>query len=283
MDLHPFCLAQIGMRNYWGSMVVYSMAFIMEKIKGFFLNEKAIMLVIIINVVVIFLQECGLESRAMYLVDALCTLIFVVEMVVKHCEYGVRGYWRSGWNIMDGVLVILSLPSLLVVFAPGLLHSVSFLKVLRTLRVIRFFRLVHVFPDFEKLARNFVLALKESMGFILGMLVIIVVFSMVGCELFRDATPEYFGTPLDGIYTTFRLFTGEGWNEIPDAIAAVKGTAWGYVIKLYFSLLLFGLCIIGMSLINSIFVDAMVSDNNDDVKKQLNEMERKLDELLKRR
>ena len=36
-----------------------------------------------------------------------------------------------------------------------------------------------------------------------------------------------------------------------------------------------------MSLINSIFVDAMVSDNNDDVKAQLSEMEAKIDELTK--
>lgn len=35
-----------------------------------------------------------------------------------------------------------------------------------------------------------------------------------------------------------------------------------------------------MSFINSIFVDAMVSDNNDDVKAQLAEMEKKLDKLL---
>ena len=35
-----------------------------------------------------------------------------------------------------------------------------------------------------------------------------------------------------------------------------------------------------MSLINSIFVDAMVSDNNDDVKAQLREMENKIDRLL---
>ena len=35
-----------------------------------------------------------------------------------------------------------------------------------------------------------------------------------------------------------------------------------------------------MSFINSIFVDAMVSDNNDDVKAQLLEMEKKIDRLI---
>lgn len=41
-------------------------------------------------------------------------------------------------------------------------------------------------------------------------------------------------------------------------------------------------CIIGMSLLNSIFVDAMVSDNNDEVKEQLTRLEEKIDRLSKR-
>ena len=49
--------------------------------------------------------------------------------------------------------------------------------------------------------------------------------------------------------------------------------------KVVFSLLLIFGGIIGMSLINSIFVDEMVSDNNDDVKQQLRAIEEKLDKL----
>lgn len=36
-----------------------------------------------------------------------------------------------------------------------------------------------------------------------------------------------------------------------------------------------------MSFINSVFVDAMVSDNNDDVKEKLNQIEEKLNLLIK--
>jgi voltage-gated sodium channel len=39
--------------------------------------------------------------------------------------------------------------------------------------------------------------------------------------------------------------------------------------------------IIGMSLVNSIFVDEMVSDNNDDIKEQLKRIEEKLDRMGK--
>ena len=39
--------------------------------------------------------------------------------------------------------------------------------------------------------------------------------------------------------------------------------------------------IIGMSLINSIFVDTMVGDNNDEVLKKLEDIERQLEEFKK--
>jgi voltage-gated sodium channel len=37
--------------------------------------------------------------------------------------------------------------------------------------------------------------------------------------------------------------------------------------------------IIGMSFINSIFVDAMVADNNDDIEKQLESLQHSVDEI----
>ena len=53
----------------------------------------------------------------------------------------------------------------------------------------------------------------------------------------------------------------------------------GYAIRLYFSLVLIVGCIIGMSLLNSIFVDAMVADNNDGVEDKLDQIEEKLAEI----
>ena len=49
--------------------------------------------------------------------------------------------------------------------------------------------------------------------------------------------------------------------------------------RIYFSILLFLGGIIGMSLVNSIFVDAMAADNNDEVLKILSQLERKLDSM----
>ena len=78
------------------------------------------------------------------------------------------------------------------------------------------------------------------------------------------------------------MFTIEGWYEIPDAVAeGLSIPIAASLVRIYFSLLLVAGGNIGMSLINSIFVDAIVSDNNVDVKSQLSEMEAKIDELTK--
>ena len=79
----------------------------------------------------------------------------------------------------------------------------------------------------------------------------------------------------------FQICTVEGWYEIPNTVAAYYGgsTVAAEFVRIYFCVLLILGGIIGMSFINSIFVDAMVSDNNDDVKEQLDEMQKTLDEI----
>ena len=123
--------------------------------------------------------------------------------------------------------------------------------------------------------------MKRSYAVFIGMLVMIIIFAMIGCGLFRDAAPEYFSTPLDAIYATFRIFTGEGWNEIPDAVAQNMSSAWGHVIRLYFCLILIVGCIVGMSLLNSVFVDAMVSNGDTSIDDRLDSIEAKLEEIKK--
>ena len=247
--------------------------------KSIFLNEHLILIVIVINAIALFLQESGINFPIISIIDLACTFIFIIEMVVKHLSWGFKTYWSSGWNRLDGILVILSLPSLVVAFMPSLAMDLSFLMILRILRVFRFFRLVHAFPGFVQIMKKFSIAMRQSYAIFLGLLVMIIIFAMVGCSLFKDAAPEYFATPLDAVYSTFRIFTGEGWNEIPDAVALSMGGAWGHIIRFYFCAVLLLGCIIGMSLLNSIFVDAMVSDSNDDLDEKLEKIQKQLDEI----
>ena len=247
----------------------------------FFLNEKIILLVILLNAVIIFLEEFNIKNEALYIMDIACTVIFVIEMIVKHMKLGIKGYWSTGWNILDGTLVILSIPSLLSLITT-IEFDLSILLILRLFRVLRFFRVIHFFPNFTYLIKAFKMAMKESYAILLAFFVIIVMVGLINCALFKEVSPTYFSNPLSSIYTIFQLCTVEGWYEIPNSVAEASSPVMAHIVRIYFCLLLILGGIIGMSFINSIFVDAMVSDNNDDVKAKLTEIEKKIDKLIEK-
>lgn len=245
-----------------------------------FMNDKVILFFILLNTAMIYLQESNLHDKWIVIVDVLCTCVFLVEMVCKHIVLGFKKYWASGWNRLDGTLVILSLPSLVTLVLPIEMMSLSFLLVLRVLRVFRFFRIFHFFPNFSQIAMGFTKAMKQSYAVFAGLVIIILLFALISCAIYKDVAPEFFATPIDSVYSIFRLFTIEGWYEIPDTIAERISPFWGRLTRSYFSILLVLGGIIGVSLVNSVFVDAMVSDNNDDLEKKIDALEKKIDQLI---
>ena len=254
-----------------------------SKFNKIFLNEKILLIVIIINTLVIFLQESNFKLHTYLYLDVVCTIFFVIEMIVKIKTFSFKGYWESNWNRLDFILVCISTPAILTTFFEvGILSNLSFLLTLRLLRVFKLFRAFHFFPNINKIAEGLSRALSQSKAILLGFFVIIVISGLINCCLFKNIAPEYFSTPLDSIYTVFRIFTVEGWYDIPDAIAATTSPLIGKISRLYFCLLLCGGGIIGMSFVNSVFVDAMAEDNNDKVIEQLNRIEQKLEEMEKR-
>lgn len=244
-----------------------------------FTSERFILFVIIVNAVVIFLQESGVSTPFVNILDAVCTVIFLIEMICKQVDMGMKKYWTNSWNIMDGTLVLLSIPSLIAYFVPNALSSLSMLLILRILRVFRFFRVVHIFPNFGQIMSNLWKALKDSLPIFAGFLVLIIISALFSCALFKNAAPQYFGTPLDSIYSTFRLCTVEGWYEIPDTLAQTLSQNQIVWVRIYFVIILLSGGIIGLSLVNSIFVDAMVSDNNDELEQEVKTLSGKIDEL----
>lgn len=251
----------------------------MQSKHNIFTSERFILLVIIVNSIVIFLQEYGNTSLFVNILDASCTAIFIIEMFCKQKELGIKRYWTNGWNRMDGVLVFLSIPSLISYFVPAQLLDLSILLILRILRVFRFFRVVHLFPNFGSIIKNLWKALKDSVPIFFGFFILIIVFALFSCSLFKDSAPQYFGTPLDAIYSTFRLCTVEGWYDIPDALSQNLTPAQIAWVRIYFIIILIAGGIIGLSLVNSIFVDAMVSDNTDELESQVKCLNEKIDNL----
>lgn len=52
---------------------------------------------------------------------------------------------------------------------------------------------------------------------------------------------------------------------------------------LYFVFIVITGGIIGLSLVNSIFVNSMVSDNNDELEKKIDDLDSKLNDIIKKR
>lgn len=253
----------------------------MNPIKRFFTNDNIMLVLVIINTGIIFASgfHPGGE-RIFLLVDCFFTLIFLLEAAIKIQAEGFKRYWADRWNRFDFVLVMLALPSCINVFG-DLLPGTGVLLSLRIMRAFKTFRLFQFVPNIGKLINGVKMAFEASFIVTLGLLVLLIVFSIITTFLFGEAAPQYFGNPAISFYSVFRLFTIEGWYEMPEAIAQHSGNGMAIFARIYFSVLLFLGGIIGMSLVNSIFVDAMAADNNDEVLERLNQLEKKIDELNK--
>ncbi|MEO8934783.1 MAG: ion transporter [Xanthomarina sp.] len=258
----------------------------MQKFRSLFLNEKFILLVIFINAIVIFLQ--GFESNlainaGLEHFDNFITLLFITEIIIKIREYGGKGYFSLNWNVFDFILVVIAVPSLLFSVADTSYIDLDFLLVLRVARAFKFFRFLRFFPDIDHLINGVKRAIKASLVLFLGLFIFIFIISIISTFLFRDFSPEYFGNPLKSFYSVFKVFTVEGWYEIPDQLAktvSIDSPRISVFITVFFSLILLLGGIFGLSIVNSIFVDTMVSDNNDELEAKVLSLEKKIDQLL---
>ncbi len=190
----------------------------------------------------------------------------------------------SHWNQFDFFVTLIALPSLLNFFDETNVQTTLFLsfralRVFRALRIAKAARIMRYIPDIDKLFQGLKAALKSCFVVVVGFVVFMLITSILSSTLFGEIAPEYFGTPGQSLYSTFRLFTIEGWFEIPDVIAERSSSLMGTFAKIYFSIFLFSGGIIGVSLINSFFVDAMAEDNNEDVLIKLEEMEKMMKEM----
>ena len=252
-------------------------------IKKLFLNDKFILILILLNAVVIFIS--GFELTETYrillsIIDNTITGLFIVEIIVKLREYGIRKYFSSNWNKFDFLLVALSVPALISFILNIETASISFLLVFRVMRVFKSFRFLKFVPGIEQLIKGIQRALKASVIVLIGFAIYIFIIGIFSFYLFKASAPEYFSNPLTSLYSIFKIFTVEGWFEIPEQITQGYSSTAAFFTYFYFIFILLTGGIFGLSLVNSIFVDAMVSDNNDDLEEKIDELSNKIDSLL---
>lgn len=254
-----------------------------NRIAAFLIQESTVVAVIVLNAIALFLDAfpdlpTGVHALLFWF-DYGCMLFFVAEAGIKVRQQTFAVYWSSWWNRMDFLIVVGGLPLLASPFVNEALHDLSILLLLRLGRLLRFSRLMRSVPNAAEIWRGVVRALRASVAVFLVWFVLNLILAMGATLLFGDieAVRPYFGDPLLSFYSLFKVFTVEGWYEIPDLLAR-SGEAEGSIVllRLYFMLSVLIGGILGLSMANAVFVDEMTADNTDEVEQMVTELRREL-------
>ncbi|MCU4175344.1 ion transporter [Carboxylicivirga sp. N1Y90] len=255
-------------------------------IKKLFLNDRFILGLIVINAALLFFEGYQIHNSGtsyLTIIDHLITFLFIVEAIVKIKQWGLRVYFKGGWNRFDFILVIFSLPAFITFMSGVETFDVSYLlvfRIFRILRVFKSFRFFQFIPNINSLVSDVKRAMKSSVFVLLGFIIFIVVTGILSHYIFGPSGSDMFSSPMKSLYSTFKVFTIEGWFEIPEEIIEHYGPIESFFTYLYFIVIVLLGGILGLSLITSIFVDSMVSDNNDALEAKVDGLERKIDILL---
>jgi len=152
--------------------------------------------------------------------------------------------------------------------------------ILRIGRLLRFFRIARFVPNQDHLWSGIKRALAASVGFIITLCIYNFILAIGAAYLFSEIDPVRFGDPLISIYTMFKVFTIEGWYEIPDTIAANSTPLMGFIARTYFIFTVLTGGLIGLSIANAVFVDEMIMDNTNSLEDKINSFREEVKQQL---
>lgn len=256
-----------------------------QLLRRIFLNEWVIIFAILGNTFTLFMMGFGDFKEMNFLdrIDHIFTIFFVLEVIIKVKENGWKAYISNAGNKFDFILVAISFPSVLEIFFA--VPDMSFLLVFRLLRVLRILRFMRFIPNIGQMIAGIQRAFRASAFVFAALLIYNVLLAILSTYLFHLEDPAHFGDPFKSLFTIFQIFTLEGWHEIPEAIAAnsAPGSIKPAFASFFFLMVVLTGGIFGFSIVNAIFVDEMVMDNNDALEAKVDELNAKMDKLLEER
>lgn len=173
-------------------------------VSKFFLNNRNIAICILLNTVVIFLLSFRRFQHILLPLDVAFTIFFIIEMIVKIRCLG-KSFFKDKECVFDLLIVVVSSIPLFGLF------SLDWIQVMRLTRIFKSLRLFELIPNYKKLLINFRLVIRSCIGILVGLSILIFLLSIILSSLYGNIVPEYFGNPLESIYSVFRLFSIEGW------------------------------------------------------------------------
>ncbi|XP_028398945.1 sodium channel protein 60E-like isoform X2 [Dendronephthya gigantea] len=182
--------------------------------------------VIFLNTIALAVEHHGMNrkfEKALDNINLTCTFVFILEMFLKVTALSLQGYIQSRWNILDGLIIVISVVELLIVWCvPDITHGLGF-SVLRTFRLVRILKLAQSWVTMRALLSTIGASIGQLGNLTLLLAIVTYTFAVIGMQLFSGSfTPEHFedrkvprwnfGDFLHSFMIIFRVLCGE-WIE----------------------------------------------------------------------
>nr|XP_053767641.1 voltage-dependent P/Q-type calcium channel subunit alpha-1A isoform X3 [Desmodus rotundus] len=219
----------------------------MVKTQAFYWTVLSLVALNTLCVAIVHYNQPEWLSDFLYYAEFIFLGLFMSEMFIKMYGLGTRPYFHSSFNCFDCAVIIGSIFEVIwAVIKPGTSFGIS---VLRALRLLRIFKVTKYWASLRNLVVSLLNSMKSIISLLFLLFLFIVVFALLGMQLFggqfnfdEGTPPTNFDTFPAAIMTVFQILTGEDWNEVMyDGIKSQGGVQGGMVFSIYFIVLtLFG-------------------------------------------
>ena len=158
---------------------------------------------------------------------------FCIEFAMKNFAFGMKEYWSTPFNRLDGFVVVAGVIDMLVnaISSSGGVN-LSFLRILRVLRILRIARVFRHSQSFQKILRSVILSSQRIWVFLIVWVIFICIFAILGTQLFSalgeiDDERLNFRDFWSSVVTLFVVSTGENTFEVAWAIMKAAGKPAG--------------------------------------------------------
>ena len=218
------------------------------------LKESGIFQFIVISIIILNAITIGVNTydlstfttQAINYLDYSITVFFVIEILIRFIgEPKKLNFFKSGWNIFDTLIVLISLIPI-----P---NNSSFL-LLRLLRVFRVLRIISVIPELKKIIEALLSSVKRVFYVGLLLFIILYIYATIGSILFSTNIPERWGDVGVAMITLFQVLTLSSWEQVMLPLQDVYWWAWIY----FFSFII----ICGITMLNlliAVLVDVVIN------------------------
>jgi len=219
------------------------------KIKESRIFQFIVISIIILNAITIGVNTYDLSDLTKKLINYLdysITVFFVIEIIIRFIgEPNKKDFFKSGWNIFDSTIVLISLIPI-----P---NNSSFL-LLRLLRVFRVLRIISVIPELKKIIEALLNSVKRVFYVSLLLFIILYIYATIGSILFSEDIPERWSDLGVSMITLFQVLTLSSWEQVMLPLQDIYWWAWIY----FFSFII----ICGITMLNlliAVLVDVVIN------------------------